>query len=439
MMPAGSPESTFEIVIDKLAGEGRGLGRRSDGKVVLVDGALPGERVRVAIDRERRDYVVGRTIAVLQAAADRVTPSCPHAERCGGCDFCHVDSSRQVAYKEAVLHEQLARGGGVTPAEVTAAAEPPVAAPAGWGYRARLRLHGDAATLGLYGRGSRTLVEVDSCPVATPAVNRAMAALRAATARHPLVAGEYELIDCDDEVLLVVSGRRHLSADYLAALSTVTGIRAVTVRGARRWYRKGMVVGTGPPSYRYVVDCPSLGRQFVMQQWAGGFSQVNRTVNGLMLDRIGDWLRDLAPTSILDCYCGNGNISVVAGALAGRVVGVESDVRSVEQARYNTRRAGFDHCRFVAGRVEREAGSLAARGERFECAIVDPPRAGCRDLVDHFAALGCRAILLVSCQPATLARDIGLLRRFGYRLERLCAVDMFPQTHHLETLALLRR
>ena len=441
-MPTTFSSPDCEIVIDKLVGRGKGLGRRQDGKVVLVAGALLGERLRVRVTQEQRDYVLAEIVEVLDPAADRVTPACPLTGECGGCDFAHIDWARQLVYKQAALHEQIVRFQAAPAVELAVAAEPPLAPASAWRWRCRVRMHCDGRELGLYRRHSHAIVPVTRCRQVKASVDRALAALQAVAAEQGLPAGEYELVASDSGAWLAVSGKGRCFADRLLAdLASLPQVRGVSLRGSRRWHDGQQIRSDGPPSYSYQAACPSVGRRLLLRQWVGGFCQVNWEANALMLDRIGSWLQELSPSRVLDCFCGNGNISLVAAAVADRVLGVESDPRSVRQARLNGRQAGVSasRCRFVAGRSEAVARRLAAKGERFDCVIVDPPRRGCRRLLPALADLDCRAVLLVSCDPATLARDMGALRRWGYRLARLCAVDMFPQTHHVETLALLRR
>ncbi len=410
-----------EVRLDGVAHGGWCVGRH-EGQVVFVRHALPGELVRALVTEETKRFLRADAVEVLEASPDRVEPPCPFAGpgRCGGCDWQHASLDAQRRIKAQVVAEQLHRIAGID-REVVVEELP--GTPDGLGWRTRVRFAVDAdGTPGLRRHRSHSVEPIDSCPIAHPGVNR----LEVPRQRWPRVA-EVEAVasaGTGDAALVVTPTTAKLPelprpAAPAAVLRRFRGGRIQTVRG-----RRGVVE-------------TAAGRRWRVS--AGAFWQVHPAAAQTLTEAV---LRALEPKpgqTALDLYCG---VGLFAGALGvavgpeGRVFGVESSAEAVRDAQYNLR---------DLPQVRIERGDAAAHLRqwadlRVDLAVADPPRAGLgAQAVESLAALRPQRIAYVSCDPATLARDLALFAERGYRLEDLRAFDAFPMTHHVECLAVLAR
>lgn len=346
---------------------------RHQGQVVFVWGGIPGERVLAEIVSAGSRYARAAVVSVLRADADRVEPPCPNAGRCGGCDFQHISLDRQRALKAQVVGEQLRRLAGI---EWTGAVEE--IAPT-LGYRVRMRYLTDpAGRLGLRAHRSHEVVALpaEGCRIAHPAMP------------HQGV---------------------HPAGEYLGVVS-----------------REG--AGLLPSDTAEVVTESVAGRTF--QVAAGGFWQSHLTAAEFLTPQVLDALRPARGEVAFDLYCGVGVFAAALAEAGAEVWGVEGDKTAVGLARRNVGGA-----RFVVGAVERALGRLPGHAD---LVVLDPPRAGAgAAVIGQLAALKPRAIAYVSCDPATLARDLAAAQQAGLRIASVRAFDLFPMTQHVECLAVL--
>lgn len=415
-----------EWSITRLVPGGDGFARLDDGRVGFATGALPGDRIRPRAVVEHRSYVRATDWELVRASPRRVEPACPVADACGGCDWMRLERSAQLAAKAAIAREALARTGGFhdLPDEL-----PIVSAGPDLGYRSRLRLHVADDRVGLYARGSHELVEVPGCPVSSPAVERALAELRAAVSRHPGALSAFSEVQIraapDAPASLCFFPRRGArtdAPDVAAFVAELEPLFWVWMAGRR---------GKGAPLEKW----PSLDGVTLLVP-PESFTQVDWAVNLELVRRVVDGARARGAERFCDLYSGAGNFSLplLAAGLTGK--SIERDARAVDAARRAARDAGLSDSGFVAGDAS-ELARLAA-GERFDLCLVDPPRRGARDVLPLLSALRAPSIAICSCDPVTLARDLRALAREGYALEEVTVFDMFPQTHHAEVLVWLR-
>lgn len=446
--------ATREIIIEKIVAGGLGLARLSDGQTLFVAGTLPGERVRARIVRRHKHYNEARLVEVVTPAVERREPPCPHFGACGGCDLQHADYAAQLRIKETILRELLERGGISEAGEVfplTVAASPQE-----FGYRQRIRLQvAPDGRPGFHRHHSHEVVTVRNCPLAAPIINEVVAGLEREPAARQLLdhATAVEVILSPDEgrvVLLLHTTRqiraadRQHAAELCSRLNVLKGLLfAVPERalGPAITEDSGSV-GTSdfsPLAIRFTIPAAIAGQPLTLAVESGGFSQVNPQQNERMIATLLAWLALSGSEAVLDLFCGMGNFSLPLAVRAQKVVGMDLQGAAIRSARRNAEVNNRDNCRFEKCGAEEGAQRLAAAGEKFDVVLLDPPRAGCKEVIPHLARFGVGRLVYISCDPATLTRDLGLLLAQGYAIERMQLIDMFPQTHHLETMVLLRR
>jgi 23S rRNA (uracil1939-C5)-methyltransferase len=395
--------SDFEIDVQKLVYGGEGLGRL-EGRAVLAPFVLPGERVRVRSVAEKPGLVRAALLEVLAAAPERVAPPCPYFMRCGGCHYQHAPYETQLALKRGILEDQLRRIGKIAPsAEIGVVAGEP------WGYRNRVQLHIAGGALGYREAQSRKLCPIEQCPIASPAINGAIGTLREMLrdSRWPRFVRGIELFTNETEIQLNVLETEHPVA-----------------RRFFDWCAERI-----PSLVSGALDYPAAGHTWRVSH--GSFFQVNR----FLIDKLVETALDGAEgQTALDLYAGVGLFSLALTQRFAAVTAVESGARAAGDLRCNAERAG------LALRVEQTDAEVWM--EQLETApdfvLLDPPRAGIgKRMVERLAQLRPPKLAIVSCDPATLARDLAGLTGAGYRIERLTLVDLFPQTYHLETVARL--
>ena len=389
--------------MEKLVYGGGGIGRL-DGRAVLAPFVLPGERVQVAVTAEKPGLLHADLLEVREAAPERIAPACPYFARCGGCHYQHARYEFQLALKRGILEDQLRRIGKIAPpAEIGVVAGLP------WGYRNRVQLHIAGGELGYRAAQSHRLCGIESCPVGSPAVNAAIAVLREMLRdpRWPKFIRVLELFTNETQVQLNV-----LETD-----------RPV----ARRFFE--WCAETIPGFVSGPLDYGAGG--YTWRVSGGSFFQVNRFLIEPLVDTA---LADAEGQTAADLYAGVGLFSLPLARRFASVTAVESGARAVEDLRFNAQRAG------VGIRAERSGAEswLETLASPPDFVLLDPPRAGIgRRVVERLARLRVPQVAIVSCDPATLARDLAGLLAAGYRIGRMTLVDLFPQTYHLETVVRL--
>jgi len=432
------PAEPITARIEALTHEGRGLAR-IDGKAVFLDGALAGEEVRFLYTRLQRHFDEGRVVEVLEASPQRVEPRCAHFSLCGGCSLQHQDPAAQIAMKQEILGDVLRRIGGVEPETWL----PPLAA-GHWGYRRKARLgvrhviKKGRTLVGFRERGSGFLADLSRCEVLDPEVGERLGAIAS------LVDGlsirdqipQIEIAKGDGPCVLVF---RVLAAPSASDLEALLAFAAAT--RLRIYLQEG-----GPETIRplpgQAVDLsyhlPAFGVQIHFQPT--DFTQVNLELNRLMVTQAVALLGPQPQDRILDLYCGLGNFTLPLARRGASVLGVEGEAGLVGRARRNAEVNGLGQVRFEVSDLYGALTAAAWTEERFDKALLDPPRAGALQILDRLPALGVRRLVYVSCFPATLARDAErLVKGLGYRLRAAGAMDMFPHTAHVESMALFER
>lgn len=434
------------ITIKKLVNGGYGLGHLGSGEVVLVRHALPGETALVKITASRKGLLFGEVEQLLSSHPERIPPPCPYYRRCGGCDLQHLSYPSQLVLKKELLSELLQRSAVVFPEP-----EDLLPSPDQFGYRQRLRLQvDDDGRLGFHQFQSHAVVAVNGCLLAGESLNRTLTALRDhPDARRMLsrsTAVELLLNPCTSRVAAIFHyQRRPRPADFQAAqrlTSDSAQCERVFFQGDG-WPQTDGGVPPGEQSpYRLEVSYPAIagtGRDLNLRWAAGGFCQVNLGQNRRLIETVLTLSAAAPGQRLLDLFCGMGNFAVPSGLAGATVLGCEGQGAAIRAATDNAQRAGLELVTFRKGAVHHSCRQLAEAGERFDCTVLDPPRAGAPQLAPLLAGLCRDRLVYISCDPATLARDLQALSGEGFTVSQIQPLDMFPQTHHLETVVLLHR
>ena len=400
---------SLKLEIEKLVYGGHGLGR-VDGRAVLVPFVLPGEQLEVEAVRETPSLVHARPLDLSRRSEFRVTSGCPVYGECGGCQYQHIAYPQQLEYKREILRETLRRVGKITwegPIE-TISGEP-------WGYRNRTQLRiakrGRKVIVGFLEAGSRRLIHASHCPINSPGLNRAHQALleMAHQRRFPQFLNEVEFFTNETDIQLNVLGTEQpLSKTFFAwCAETIPGF-----------------------SVDEYIDYP--GGSDIFRVDSRSFFQVNRFLTGKLAAAS---VEQAEGGRALDLYAGVGLMTLPLARKFSQVVAVDSSLRAVRSLQFNAERAGLD-VKVVNLNVEE---FLPSCEEGFDFIVADPPRAGLGPKITaELLRLRARHLALVSCDPATLARDLAALTAGGYEIAKLTFVDMFPQTFHIECVVDLR-
>lgn len=423
------------VDIESLDAEGRGVARNAEGKVVFVEGALPGERVSCQRVTGKRKFDIARVTSVLEASGSRRQPQCPHFGLCGGCATQHADSRTQMAAKQRWLEDNLERIG-----KVRAETLLPIIYGAEWGYRRRARLSvryvpsRGGVLVGFRERRSSFIAQMNECHVLPPRVSALIAPLKALVDRLSVRARvpQIELAAGDNATALVF---RHLEP--------LTEADVAFLRGFAREHSIHVWVQAGgpetarplePATSELYYELPEFGVRIGFRPT--DFTQVNYEVNRVLVARAVRLLDPQPGERVADLFCGLGNFSLPLARRGAAVVGFEGNRELVERARDNASAnrvvAQFE----VADLFKTGIGAFGP----FAKILLDPPREGAIELVKALPADWPRRMVYVSCDPATLARDAAVLvQTRGFRLAAAGVVNMFPHTAHVESIALFER
>jgi 23S rRNA (uracil1939-C5)-methyltransferase len=411
-----------------------------DGKAVFVAGALPGEEVELVYTAVRRDYAEARLNRIVSASPHRVEPLCPWSATCGGCCLQHLALPQQTRLKQELLLGQLRRLGGV---EAETLLPPLTGAP--WGYRRKARLgvkfvsKKGRVLVGFREKASNLVAAIDACAVLHPSVGQRLGELSG-------VLGSLSIKDRVPQVEVAVGDERPALVVRMLAEPSAEDLDRLKRFGAEFDFAIYIQRG-GPESLRllhpdqavrldYRLPAHRLQFEFAPTE----FTQINADVNRAMVDRVLDLLQLRPEHEVLDLYCGLGNFTLPIARLARHVIGVEGDQGLVERARGNAQANGIANVAFHVGNLLQVQDGARWVERRFDRVLLDPPRAGAQDVLRYVPRWRAERIVYVSCNPATLARDAGILvREFAYRLVAAGIIDMFPHTAHVESVAVFER
>lgn len=442
-------EVEIELTLDRMAYGGAALGRH-EGRVVFVPYALPGERVRARLTRQHKRWAEAELVKVLEASPDRVTPRCPHfgPHKCGGCHWQMAGYAGQLRYKTDIVRDQLRRIGGFS--------DPPVRDCLGpvddsWMYRNNVQLHAnEEGNLGFVNADSSAVHPIDVCYIMNPAIYELFKQLEAeGPAERAGIADPDPTPDVPASIRRIALRGSTRTGDRMVIFETEGNqpprmeLGALVPDGADA-ARLSIALRAGgeeeTPATVALSGRPWMEEELGGRRWhvsAGSFFQVNTSMAEQLVALVREFAAPLSGNErVVDAYAGVGTFGLSLAADARLVWLVESHPRSVADARVNA--SELRNVEILEGAAEAVLPAWPAGRPRPDVAVLDPPRAGCQPaLLDALVSLGVPRIVYVSCDPATLARDLRHLARAGYRVEAVQPVDMFPQTYHIETVVRL--
>jgi 23S rRNA (uracil1939-C5)-methyltransferase len=427
-----------EADIVDLTHEADGVAR-IDGKAVFVAGALPGERVVLRRVRRHRNFDEAVLESVSTASADRVEAPCPHYGTCGGCALQHLAPAAQLAFKQAQLFENLARLGGVEPATVLEPLTGPV-----WGYRRRARLGIKHVTrkgrvvVGFRERAAPYVADLHECRILAPPLGQLIDPLAELVGTLSIAARlpQAEVAAAENAcavVLRVLDPPTTADLDRLREFERRQGVRLYLQPGGPATVAP-LTPGQEPLRYRLA------GFDVDLEFEPTDFIQVNAVLNGSMVSRAVELLDPQPDDRVLDLFCGLGNFSLPLARRAREVLGVEGEAALVGRARDNAGRQGIRNVEFLAADLAASPDDAPWARRAYDLVLLDPPRAGARDVLPVVGRCGARRVVYISCHSGSLARDAGhLVRDHGFGLAAAGVMDMFPHTTHVEALAVFER
>ena len=436
----------LELTCERMSYGPDAVAHDAEGRTVFVSGAVAGDKVRAVVDREEERWAHARASELLEASPDRVTPACPYVGACGGCPWAALAYESQAHAKRSGVVDALARIGRMGNERAESLVAPLVSPSEPWGYRNKVELavasEGGRTTLGMHAAGDAGVIRVKSCRLLDKghagAVKSVAGALSYLAGRHPF---ELERVGIrvsrrtgDVEVALwdrPGAFPRAQAAKVLADALHPTSVVRVMQKGPAKARRiAGVECLSGAGSWSEVVGDER------MRVSAPSFFQVNTKGAEKLVELVMDALRPTEDEEAMDLYCGAGTFTLPLARRAGFVSAVESYGPAVRDLRRNLETAGLDNVDPIGGDAGREFPDTDA-----DVIVVDPPRSGlAADVVSRLSEQPARAIAYVSCDPATLARDLGRFEEAGmFAPKRVTPVDLFPQTYHVETVTLLER
>ncbi|KUF24506.1 23S rRNA (uracil(1939)-C(5))-methyltransferase RlmD [Xanthomonas phaseoli] len=431
----------FQTAVTDLSHDGRGVARRDGegGKVTFISGALPGELVRAEPTARSRHFDEAKTVEVLEASPQRVTPRCPHFGVCAGCVLQHLEESQQIVAKQRVLMDNLERIGHVTPQAVL-----PALTGDNWGYRRKGRFSvrrvekKDKTLVGFRELDPRFVADLSVCYTVIPQIGE----------KIPLLAALIEGMDGKRDIPQI----EFIAGDDAVAL-TIRHMQPLSERDRQAWVafaqEHGFAVFLQPGGVDSVHPLwpQDVPLSFRLPQWDVelafrplDFIQVNASLNQKMIAHAVALLGAKPDDRVLDLFCGLGNFTLPLARVVREVVGVEGDAGLVARAKENAQRNGLDNAQFYAADLTQDQRSAPWMRQGFDKLLLDPPRSGALEVLQQLPLKTFERIVYVSCHPGSLARDAGyLVNEQGFTLVCAGAMDMFPHTAHVESIAVFER
>jgi len=415
----------LQIEIESLAFGGAGIAKQ-DGKVFFVRDGLPKDVLEIKIIKDKGSYAEAVISKIVEPSPDRIKPYCPVFNLCGGCQLQNLSYPAQLREKEHIIKETLARLGGLHDVSLEAI----VPSPKEFGFRNKVTLstwfYKGKWNIGYNQKGTNRKVPIESCPISTDIVDKVISRISNVLAS---IGDPHFPLD-----------KIHISSNGVRPQITLVPVhnrKGDTLKTLHRHLKRHeetenvSIAGIGEIGFEFSI----LGNRFMTTPSA--FTQVNSDINELMIKTVIDWAELNENTTVLDLYSGIGNFSIPMAHQAKEVLGVEISKNSVKLAKHNAELNSIKNMVFQNATSEDAVQILNDEQEKFDLVVLDPPREGAKEILDGLVKLSPEKIIYVSCDPATLARDLKKLSGLGYKVARVRPFDMFPQTFHIETVTLL--
>lgn len=430
---ASSYEAAVQVL--SLSLDGRGVAR-PEGKTLFVRDALPTEEVEVKVEKSGKRFDEAATTKVLKASADRIEPLCQYYGQCGGCDLQHLDPHRALDLKQQELLVQLEKRAKVQPVSV----DTPLGSSTKMGYRRSARVginqrESGELLIGFRRRGSSKLVDIDHCPVLTDRLNQLLTGLRQTLSQFDRIKHltHIEMIEGHEGVVAELRATKNISDELRNALHSLATEHNTDLQLS---IKEGQTISLREdPSVKTLMVNNTIAIAFD----ANDFVQVNAAVNERMIDRVIQWLDPLPEDRLLDLFSGLGNFSLPLAKQVKQVTAVEGSKTMVERCLSNAQNNSITNLEAYSADLSNPDPKAQWLINPYDLILLDPPRQGAAEILDHLRHQRPRALAYIACDPSSLVRDAQTLVDQGYQLEKLCIADMFPQTHHIESLALFVR
>lgn len=417
----------MQIEIESLAFGGAGIAKK-DGKVFFVIGGLPKDTLEINIIKDKGSYAEAVIANIIEPSPDRIEPNCPVFKLCGGCQLQNLTYPAQLREKEHILKETMSRIGGMHDAPL----EPIVSSPKEFGFRNKVTLsawfYKGQWHLGYNQKGSTRKVPIESCPISEEIVDKTITKI--SDVLSSLGDPHFPL----DKI--------HISSNGVKSQITLVPVhnrKGDTLKTLHRHLKRHeetenvSIAGIGETGFEFSI----LGNKFITTPSA--FTQVNSSINELMINTVLEWAELNENTTVLDLYSGIGNFSIPLARASKEVLGVEISKNSVKLANKNAELNSVKNIVFQNASSEDAITILNDQEEKFDLVVLDPPREGAKEIIDGLVKLDPEKIIYVSCDPATLARDLKKLDVLGYKVVKIRPFDMFPQTFHIESITMLSK
>ncbi len=435
---------TEKVYIEKVVYGGFGLGRLNSGQIILVANALPEETAIVTVQQEKKNHLFGRIVKITDSHPLRISPPCPY-KQCGGCNLHHTTYENQLAIKEAMLTDLLQHQTNKSFAsDIMARRAPILPSTREYGYRQRIRLQLDKENAGYRGRNSHSFVKIEKCMLAQESINSTLAYICSEQKGRELLARSQEIESLHNPADNTVVALLHFPRPPRPEEKK----KAVTLVEKSSLLRRIFFIGKnfaleGPYPQHPEGKCLSYhyeiaGKQLQFGFEVGGFCQVNLEQNEQMIRCVRTMANVQKGEKILDLYCGMGNFALPLALDGAEVFGIEGQGGAIRSAKENARNA-FLSAVFKKSPVEDACRKLAEENSSFDTVVIDPPRRGIPQMAEIIARLTKKKLIYISCDPATLMRDLFSLHQAGFSVTAFQPVDMFPQTHHIESIVLLEK
>lgn len=427
-------------IIERLTHEGRGIAR-INGKTTFIEGALVGEEVLFTVKQQRGSYNVGQVQEILKPSPLRVTPRCAHYGQCGGCSLQHMENTAQLLSKELHLKELLQQAIGYLPKNFL----PPLTGPH-WGYRRKARLgvryvfKKESLLVGFREKNGRYLAEIDSCEVLDPRVGQLITPLRQFINTLSIYREipQVEVAISDNQAALIFRHLTEFSPEDLEKFAQFAEAHQLRI----------YLQPNGPDSVYLLYPqreddllsytLPNFDLTLFFHPT--DFTQINANINAQLVDLAINLLNPKGDETVLDLFCGLGNFTLPIATRAKQVTGVEGDPMMVERAQSNSMVNQIVNADFYSSNLMENFTQQPWAQKTYDKILIDPPRSGAFEIVQRIASFQANTIVYISCNPMTLARDAAeLVLNQGYILDTAGVIDMFPQTSHVESIAVFKK